>query len=515
MVDTPTLQSTQEYDRLPQLWGGKSRFVISEIGFKSLSNLLKTWEKFEKTTSPGQNLHYYAIEKHPLSIHDLQKTSEISGKWLDKLLSLYPMRVEGWHTIRLSAQVTLTLIFDSIDRALPEMQTLVDEWFLNGTELSDVLSQNIKRLTKTDNSHSLIKKNRPHKIAVIGGGIAGTALAYTLSLRGCDVTLFEKNGLASGGSGNQRGLCNPRISAGKGSEADFYSPAFNLAHRIFADISKEHDIGFKACGSLHMISDDNKDKRYHGFKKNWGWHDEHARIISAAESSDVAGINILQPSFYFEGAGMVSPQKATEYFAQSAKIILREITKIEEAGSIWRIDGEEFECVILAGSFDVLKFPYTRTLPIEKVRGQVTRIKTNPLYDQLRTNLCYGGYASVAENGEAILGSTFQTWIDDPTLRPEDDIDNIDKLKLVTPHLVDGLTVIGGRASFRSAAKDRAPVIGSIHGVENLYTSTAHGSHGILSSIMGAEFLTSKIMGDAHILPKSVERFLSPSRFLK
>lgn len=512
MVDAPPLKKPIKSGHLPQLWLGKSRFVIAELGFMTPINFLATWEEFEKTAPPDQQLHYYAIEEHPLSSGDLEKNASRSDERLKILLSFYPMRVGGWHTIRLSAQITLTLIFDSIDRALPEMQTPVDEWFLNGTEPSDILSQNIKRLSTTP---LLIKKNRPQKIAVIGGGIAGAALAYTLSLRGCNVTIFEKNGLASGGSGNQRGLCNPRISASKGSEADFYSPAFNLAHRIFANISKEQDIGFKACGSLHMIADENKDKRYHGFKKNWGWHDDHARIISAEESSDAAGIHILQPSLYFEGAGMVSPRKATEYFAQSAKIILREITKIEEVGSIWRIDGEEFECVILAGSFDVLKFPYTRTLPIEKVRGQVTIVKTNPLYESLKTNLCYGGYATVAENGEAILGSTFQTWIDDPALRPEDDLDNIDKLKLVTPHLADGLTVIGGRASFRSAAKDRAPVIGQIHGVENLYTSTAHGSHGILSSIMGAEFLTSKIMGDAHIFPKSVERFLSPTRFLK
>jgi tRNA 5-methylaminomethyl-2-thiouridine biosynthesis bifunctional protein len=549
MTNVPAPQSNRMASDLATLWAGKSRFVVTETGFDAGQNFLKIWAEFERTTTTDQHLHYYAIEKHPLSLQGIQKQNEPDAR-LEKLLSLYPMRVEGWHTIRLSAQITLTLIFDAVDRALPEMQTMVDDWFLNKFEPSDILFQNIKRLSKagarlsalttndaiqnglrqsgftvsTDQQITtaifengttpiLIKKSKPEKVAIIGGGIAGATLAYSLSSRGCNVTIFEKNGLASGGSGNDRGLCNPRISAGKGSEADFYSPAFNLAHRLFADISKEHDIGFQACGSLHMISDDNKDKRYHGFKKNWGWHDDHARIISAEESSDAAGIRILQPSLYFEDAGMVSPKKVTQHLAQSAKIVMREMTSLEEVGSNWRIDGEDFDCVILAGSFDVLQFPYTRTLPIEKVRGQVTRIKASPLYNQLKTNLCYGGYASVAENGEAILGSTFQTWITDPALRPEDDIDNIAKLEQVAPHMAEGLTIIGGRASFRSAAKDRAPVIGQIHGVENLYTSTAHGSHGILSSVMGAEFLTSKIMGDAHIFPKSVERFLSPSRF--
>lgn len=532
----------------------KPRFVVAEITFRSALKFLDRWMHFERTSTPDQHLHYYAIEKNPLSIEEIQKqigqqSSEFCRR-LEKLAALYPMRIEGWHTLRLSPQVTFTLAFGDVIRELPQLQTPVDEWILNDTEPSEILFQNIKRLSQsgtyvssivatdaiqnglretgftihTDKGTTtgiltqgptpfMLKKSRPEKVAVIGGGIAGASLAYTLSTRGCDITLFEKNGLASGGSGNDRGLCNPRLSAGKGPEADFYSPAFNLAHRLFAELSQTDDIGFKACGSLHMIFDDNKDKRYHGFKKNWGWHDDHARIISAAESSDTAGVKILQPSLYLAGAGMVSPKKATFRMAASAKIVMRDVSRIEEDGSAWRIDGEDFDCVILAGSFDVLKFPYTCMLPIEKVRGQVTSIRTTPVYNQLQTNLCYGGYASVAEQGTAILGSTFQTWIDDPALRPEDDLDNIDKLKAVAPHIAEGLSVTGGRASFRSAAKDRAPVIGPIHGVENLYISTAHGSHGILSSIMGAEYLTSKIMGDAQILPRSVERFLSPSRF--
>ena len=118
-------------------------------------------------------------------------------------------------------------------------------------------------------------KSKPQKVAVIGGGIAGAAMGYALFTRGCNVTIFEKNGLATGGSGNERGLCNPRISAQRGGEADFYSPAFNLAYNRFKKISEQYDIGFSACGSIHLISDKAKDKRYHSFTGNWGWHQDH------------------------------------------------------------------------------------------------------------------------------------------------------------------------------------------------------------------------------------------------
>jgi glycerol-3-phosphate dehydrogenase len=44
------------------------------------------------------------------------------------------------------------------------------------------------------------------EILVIGGGATGTAIARDLSMRGFDVTLFEKEGLANGATGRMHGL---------------------------------------------------------------------------------------------------------------------------------------------------------------------------------------------------------------------------------------------------------------------------------------------------------------------
>jgi tRNA 5-methylaminomethyl-2-thiouridine biosynthesis bifunctional protein len=210
---------------------------------------------------------------------------------------------------------------------------------------------------------------------------------------------------------------------------------------------------------------------------------------------------------------MVSSKKLTEFLARSAQVILVDVITIERQESSWQVNTQDFDVVILAGSFDVLKFDMTKHLPLQRIRGQITQVKVGDAYNNLKTNLSYGGYSSVAIGGEAIIGSTFQHWIDNDALRPEDDEDNISKLKSIAPELVDGLIVTGGRASFRCAAKDRTPVIGKIEGFENLYISTAHGSHGILSSLMAAEFLSAKIFNEPQLLPISVENAVSPNRF--
>ena len=41
---------------------------------------------------------------------------------------------------------------------------------------------------------------------IIGGGLAGTALAMALSRRGCDSTIIEASSIASAASGNPAGL---------------------------------------------------------------------------------------------------------------------------------------------------------------------------------------------------------------------------------------------------------------------------------------------------------------------
>lgn len=558
-----------DHNHLPDGWMGKDRFVIAETGFGTGLNFLSAWDLFEKTTKPQQQLHFYSFEKFPLAAQDIQRylghwSADLGGR-LEKLVAMYPLRVGGWHTIRMSPQVTLTLIFDDVNRALPQLDGVVDCWFLDGHApaknpdmWSETVFQNIGRLSrkgttcatftaagfvrralrtagfkvhktrgfgyKCDMNVAIFDKetdivslpSRPDKIAVIGGGIAGASVSAALMARGCKVTLFEKDSLASGGSGNIRGLCNPKFSAQRTADADFYSSAFALAQRTFKHVSAQADIGYIPCGSLHIINDNTKAKRFKGFAESWGWHSDHVGMVNPIEASEICGIALSHEAMFLPDAAMVSPKLVVGYLASAiTEIVTSDVSCIERSGDVWCVEGREFDAVILAGGTDVKQFVQTVDLPLQKVRGQITRVRETEAYSRLKTNLCYGGYSSVAFDGQVVIGSTFQHWIDNDALRPEDDADNISKLMAIAPQLAEGLEVIGARAAFRCAAKDRVPVIGQIAGYEGLYVSTAHGSHGILSSLLGAEFLAARICGEPNILPREVEALLSPNRFFR
>lgn len=565
-------------NNLPAAWENKDQFVIAETGFGTGLNFLAAWKLFEETAQPHQNLHFISFEKHPLTKEDIHRYLDVwkdqIGNRLARLLAMYPLRVSGWHPLTLTPRVTLTLIFDDVLRAMPELNTPVDCWFLDGHDpaknpdmWSEAVFQGMARNAHHGTSFATftaagfvrrglssvgfeVTKTRgfgrkrdmtigvfaggtssrpltalPKKIAVIGGGIAGASAAHSLSLRGVSVDLYEGVGIASAGSGNPRGLFNPRFTAARGAESDFYSPAFALGHRTFSSLQGPHEIGFRDCGSLHLVTDNDKARRFEGMSSSWGWHENHLAQLSAAEASEQAKISLTHSALFLPQAGVVSPALTVPLLTRSATVYSENVDSLHQKNSGWEINARPYDAVILACGAGSAKFEQTSWLPIHTVRGQISIVKTSEVTKDLRSNLCYGGYCSIAYDGRHVVGSTFQPWLTDTALREEDHSEIMEKLSMASPDFSKDMTYLGGRAALRVAAKDRVPLIGSVpdklaweKGHETdwpaLYITTAHGSHGLISALLGAEILTRMILQEPQAAPSSTLAHLSPARFL-
>ena len=339
------------------------------------------------------------------------------------------------------------------------------------------------------------------RVNIIGGGLAGCALAFTLKQAGAEPVIYEASDtIASGASGNDIGLYNPRFTAQFDAVGQFYSKAFFEALKLFKVFGDAID--WNPCGALHLINDEKKARRFPKTVESWGWDEKEMRIINALEASDISGVPIEKDCLFLANSGFISPKKLCHRYVEGVEIRLN-----TPVSNLSMLDG----VTVLACGMGCLAFDQAAHIPLKAVRGQITYIEETDVSKSLKTTVGYGGYIAPSKDGVHCLGSTFQRWLDHSDLLPEDNEANLDKLHANVPALTGKYTVDHARASVRTTASDHFPVTGQL--ADNLYVSTAHGSHGILSSILSAQILTNKIMKLQCDVGCDVLSALSPKRF--
>lgn len=133
-------------------------FTIAETGFGTGLNFLSTWQLWLAQAPLNSHLHFVSIEKYPLNIDDLRlalaywPTLTIFSQ---QLLAQYQHLSHGLHQLTFAnGNVTLSLYIGDVAEMLPQINTQVDAWFLDGFSpaknpdmWSATLFQNMARLS--------------------------------------------------------------------------------------------------------------------------------------------------------------------------------------------------------------------------------------------------------------------------------------------------------------------------------------------------------------------------------
>lgn len=346
------------------------------------------------------------------------------------------------------------------------------------------------------------------KVAILGGGLAGTACAWALKQAGHEPVIYEAGAaLAAGASGNEIGLYNPRFGAEMTPQSAYYAAAFREALQIFSHFE---GIDFNPCGALHLINDEKKQIRFSKMIESWTNAGLEMEMLRAKEASHVAGVEISKDALYLPQSGYVSPKKLCAMYAKGVEIqfdVVRDPAVKPQDDALFK----DADAIILACGPALREFEGVKHLPLGAVRGQVTKLVATPESEALKCNICYGGYVSKAHDGAHMVGASFQRWLDHSDVIDQDDEDNLSKLAENVPSLSNDFETVGHRASVRTTSRDHFPIVGQLS--DKLYISTAHGSHGILSSLMGAKVLAAMITGAKPVFGDDVISALSPSRF--
>jgi tRNA 5-methylaminomethyl-2-thiouridine biosynthesis bifunctional protein len=274
-------------NQLPARWIGCERFVILETGFGLGLNFLATLQAWRSAAGPGnrRRLHYVAVEKHPFRLDDLR---QVHKHWPElaplatELHAQWPLPLPGLHRLDLG-DVILTLAFgdgaESLGPTRPRRRRDLPRRICTGSQSGSVvggrgrptaapfrsrhhtghldhrrrdpspsrrrrlyprtkagLRRQARNADRASSRHLTCPTQRsPHRIAVIGAGIAGAATAHALAKRGHEVTRYRCGSeAASGASGNLAGVFRPLPALDDGRLARVLRAGFLLGRRSYS-----------------------------------------------------------------------------------------------------------------------------------------------------------------------------------------------------------------------------------------------------------------------------------------
>lgn len=372
----------------------------------------------------------------------------------------------------------------------------------------------------------------PHGVVVIGGGLAGCAMAHALAQRGIQVTLIESaSQLASAASGNPRGILHARFASGMNALHRFVLAAYGHALVLLDEVLPVDGAHRAECGLLQLAATEAEAKRI-GKLSAQEWPPHLLQAVDAEQASTLAGMPMSHGGLWFPAGGWVVPPVVCARLAQHPNITVRldsEVTALERTASGWRAQGEGFsieaEQAVVCSAYQAKKLAQFAAFPLQPVRGQISVLPATEASSKLQTVLCAEGYCAPAVDGRHVAGAT-SSFDDDATdVREADHAENLAMLSAHMPTLYRTLHPsplpagervrergdfldIGGRAGVRCSVPGATPLVGEV--AQGLYCSLAHGTRGLLTAGLAAEIIAAQMCRTVPPLPQELLEALSP-----
>lgn len=578
-----------QHNQLQQRWqslpvDNPSHFVIVETGFGSGLNFLAALQLWREQAPPQAHLHFVSVEIAPFSLQDLQQAHAHFPELAtvsQALCQQYRLLQPGINQLELPGfSTSLTLHIGDSAQVLPALNLKADAWFLDGfapaknpgmwqpflfecmarcsragTTFATFTSAGFVRRgllaagfqvqktagfgTKREmlcGAWPSLEQPLPAampKVAVIGAGIAGCSSAWFLASLGCEVHVFERSTVASGASGNPRGMLYPRLNAEKplNDQLALRSYSFSLRHYANLGLAEE---AFKQCGLLQLGASPREYKRVHKVAARYA-HLGLMRQVDATQASALAGVTLVSDCLYFAEGAWVDPVAACTAMLRHANIhlhIQQEIRTLSRQDQRWQLQStttqieETFDAVIVANAADAASLLPDSGMWLNPVRGQMSMLETQPVLQNLKTILCGDGYLTPLYQGMHAMGATFAPGDPDTRVREEDNHSNLNMISRLSPEFkqLHSVKIPYARASSRCGSPDYLPYVGPLLSIslqsstqevtqfsdlpapQGIYVHVAHGSKGLLTAPYCAAMLARRVLSDAGIpLPQLTE----------
>ena len=541
--------------------------IIAETGFGTGLNFLAVCAEVVRTKSPSR-IDFISVEGCPpardIVGEALSGFPELAA-WREDLLRQWPRRWLGVHHMTfLDGQVHLHLHYGQAEQVLPTLDFSADIWFLDGFSpaknpeiWSRHICQQVARLCayqarlasftvaaavrtglseagftvqkapgfgrKRDMLTASYEKGfrrdkpvQPKDVVVIGGGIAGCAVAGALDALGLKVTILDAADKAgAGASGNPAGIVVPFLTVG-----DMISSRLSIS--CLADTRKyleQHDL-IISDGVISLDHDERKASRQKKLADQ-GFPPDLAVYKQPAELSAISGLPLPAPGLLFETGAVIRPQQLAHQLASGVRRVYNaKLAEISGAAGQWEAvcaDGRRFtaEHIVFCVGSDLpalLQLAGTDLGPCQITSGQLSYLPATTELAAARMALNYSGYLTPVIQACQYLGAGSDPSADS-TVTEAGHLHNLQLMPSDLRDLAGHHKKWRGRTSRRLAYPDRLPVAGPLG--PGLSVVSALGARGLTLARLIGKSVACQIAGRPPILPYQMMAALDPKRFFE
>jgi tRNA 5-methylaminomethyl-2-thiouridine biosynthesis bifunctional protein len=535
---------------LPRAWAGQPRWVILETGFGLGLNFLAAWQAWKRDPLRPRLLHFVSIEAWPVGAADLLRSAapypefdtlagELAAQWWGLAPGVQRLEFE-------QGRVLLTLHICEVQQALREPRLRADSVFLDGFDPQrnpamweprtiKALARHCRRgthiatwtaagevrrdLTRCgfamEKADGLPPKRHcltgvfqpvweprgqgaansvaPGRCIVVGAGLAGAAVAFSLARRGWQVTVLDAaDAPAAGASGAPVALLSPNVS-----------PDDNLLSRLTRS-------GVRATlQQARTLLREGEDWRRTG--------------VLEQRTGGAGGA-----SCWHEQAGWIKPAALVRAWLASpgitwqARAPVARLACCEDGWQLFDAGGAELggaQLVVVAAAYGSEAL-LQAGLPLQPVRGQLSWGEQESGHVLPAYPVNGNGYfipdVPLGKGPAWICGSTFQRGETDLAARTADRQANLERLRAMLPDVAAQLAgavaagAVHAWTGVRCAAIDRRPLVGELQ--PGLWVSTAMGSRGLTFARLCAELLAARLHGEPLALESRLAQSLDAAR---
>jgi len=300
---------------------------------------------------------------------------------------------------------------------------------------------------------------------IIGAGIAGCAIASSLSRKGFRCKLFDKlPHLASATSSVPVAINQPYISRTEQITSRYFRRAFAHSQKNLRSLQPPshtaNSVIHGQTGVLRLVDN----------PADWSNNSQYDKL-SRKQVSDVARVDPGCAALHVKKAGWVNLQAWCKHTVASmptiefnASIEIKNLRKTAYGWQLLTADGkiaDESRLVIIANSFSLSGFKQCSHLPLQHVGGQISFFPAQNGTPQTSVPVSGKCYVIPAETGYWV-GATHQRNVTRSKVDSEDDRHNYHSAVALLPNLDLKKQASRSWTGTRCATPDRLPVVGPL-----------------------------------------------------